>query len=257
MLHQLKNYILHSLKSIHLHGIHSPFIFTLEKNCLRDPTFYEHYEVMTRFRESLKTNLTTLHIEDYGAGSKVFKSNQRKVSDILKYNSSDQKAARLLYRLCRYFKVGKVLELGTSLGVATQAMSLSNDDIHITTIEGSPEVQEFASSMIKKLGIHNVDSINGKFEEILAQKKDTMYDLIYIDGHHDGAATIAYFNSCLEYSHKDTIFVLDDIYWSSDMTVAWNELCHHAQVTASVDLYDMGLLFLRKEQLQERFYIKL
>lgn len=210
---------------------------------------------MKRFRESVKKNTTILHIKDHGAGSRVFKSNERKVSDILKHNSSDEKSARLFYRLCRYFEVKNVLELGTSLGIATHAMALSG--AYVTTIEGSPEVQEFAKNEIKKSGITNVESICSTFADFLALGKENTYDLIYIDGHHDGQATINYFESCLNNAHLDTVFVLDDIYWSADMTKAWNHLCEHPQVTASVNLYGMGLLFLRKEQLQERFYIKL
>ncbi|MGJ8684475.1 MAG: O-methyltransferase [Nonlabens sp.] len=256
MLHQLKHYIKHSLKSFHLHGIHSPFVFTLEKKCLRDKDHYEQYGEMLRFRESLQYNHTILNIKDYGAGSRVFKSNVRKVSDILKHNSSDQKSAALLMRLCSYFKVQQVLELGTSLGIATQAMAISKPDVHITTVEGSPEVQQFAVQSFNDLGLKNIISICSKFTDFLADH-DSSYDLIYIDGHHDGAATLAYFESCLRFAHNNTVFVLDDIYWSGDMTAAWDQLCHHSQVTASVDLYDLGLLFLRKEQLQERFYIKL
>lgn len=257
MLHQLKHYIKHLFKSFHLHGIHSPFVFTLEKKCLRDQTVYEQYGDIASFRESLKNNTTTLHIKDYGAGSRVFKSDERKVNEILKYNSSDQKCARLLYRLCRYFKVKNVLELGTSLGVATHAMAISNTDIHVTTIEGSPEVHQFATSQFKKLGLTNVESLCCTFNDYLELGKEMTYDMIYIDGHHDGAATIAYFESCLNHTHNDTVFILDDIYWSAGMTAAWNKLCIHPRVTASVDLFDLGLLFLREEQSQEPFSIKL
>lgn len=230
-------------------------MFTLEKKCLRDKAVYEQYDVMRRFRESVKNNNTILHIEDYGAGSKIFKTDERRVSDILKYNSSDRKSAEMLFRLCNYFKVNNVLELGTSIGIATHAMALSG--AHITTIEGSPEVQKFAQSQFEKFSLDKVKSVCSKFDEFLINQLGTTYDLIYIDGHHDGMATIDYFNACLKLSHKDTIFILDDIYWSRDMTDAWSQLCQHVNVTASIDLYDVGLLFLRKEQLKERFYIKL
>ncbi len=256
LLHQLIHYIKHCLKSFHLHGIHSPFVFTLEKKCLREKKCFEQYEDIKRFRESLKNNHTILHIEDHGAGSKVFKTNARKVSDILKYNSSDKKSAQLLFRLCQYFEIENVLELGTSLGVATHAMAIANPDIKITSVEGSSQIHEFSSSQFKDLGLNNVNSICSTFKKHLALDKTT-YDLIYIDGHHDGAATIAYFESCLNRAHRNTVFVLDDIYWSAGMTAAWDQLCKHSQVTASVDLFDLGILFLRTEQLQERFYIKL
>ncbi|MBF4985453.1 class I SAM-dependent methyltransferase, partial [Nonlabens mediterrranea] len=57
-------------------------MFTLEKKCLRDKTYYEQYDAIRRFRESVKNNHTILHIEDYGAGSRVFKTNERRSHDV-------------------------------------------------------------------------------------------------------------------------------------------------------------------------------
>jgi predicted O-methyltransferase YrrM len=259
LLHSIFAYFSHLVKSFHLHGIHSPFVFKLEKKCLRDASFKEDYAKLSRFRGSMHPSNTTLYIKDYGAGSRVFKSNNRQVKDILKHNCSTEKDTQLLYRLCACFKVNQVLELGTSLGIATHAMATARPSAQITTIEGSPEVYEFAKNALKKEGLGNVRFIKSTFKEFFEKQnsKPVIYDLIYIDGHHDGEATLSYFESILDKIHNDTVVVLDDIYWSIDMTRAWNQICIHTQVTASIDCFDLGMVFFRKEQLQERFYIKL
>jgi predicted O-methyltransferase YrrM len=259
LFHFIFAYFSHLIKSFHLHGIHSPFVFQLEKKCLRDARSYVDYVKLSRFRESLHHNNASLHIEDHGAGSRVFKSNDRKVSQILQHNCSTEKDAQLLYRLCTYFQVNTVLELGTSLGIATHAMATARPSAQITTIEGSPEVYEFAKNALKKEGLGNVRFIKSTFKEFFEKQnsKPVIYDLIYIDGHHDGEATLSYFESILDKIHNDTVVVFDDIYWSIDMTRAWNQICIHTQVTASIDCFDLGMVFFRKEQLQERFYIKL
>lgn len=258
MFHLVFAYFSHLIKSFHLHGIHSPFIFQLEKKCLRDDSVKEDYELLSRFRESGAASNLILNIEDHGAGSRVFKTNERKVAEILRHNCSTKKDTQLLYRLCAYFEVNHVLELGTSLGVATHAMAVSRPQAQITSVEGSPEVYGFAKKQLQENNIQNVELICSTFKDFLSQhKEEKLYDLIYVDGHHDGDATITYFESILAHVHNDSVVVFDDIYWSSDMTRAWNQICKHSKVTASVDCFDFGLIFFRKEQSQERFFIKL
>lgn len=259
MFHFIFAYFSHYIKSFHLHGIHSPFIFQLEKKCLRDARSYVDYVKLSSFRESLHHNKSSLHIEDHGAGSKVFKSSERKVTDILQHNCSTTKDTQLLYRLCTYFQVNRVLELGTSLGIATHAMATSRPQAQITTVEGSPEVYEFAKKAFEKQAVKQVNFVNATFKDFFKNQKTPtpIYDLIYIDGHHNGDATCAYFESILNQVHNDSVVIFDDIYWSEDMTRAWNQICRHPQVTASVDCFDFGLIFFRKEQRQERFYVKL
>lgn len=234
-------------------------MFEFEKNCLRDSTDYEDYELVYRFRESVKNNNTFLHIEDHGAGSRVFKSNDREVRKILQHNSSSIKMSKLLYRVARYFEVERVLELGTSLGVATHAFSIANETIQVTSVEASKEIADFTCKNLQSHGVENVDIVKGNFSKYLngklTKKPSATYDLIYMDGHHDGKATLEYFEQLLPYSHADTVIVLDDIYWSKDMFAAWQKLTNHHRVTASVDIFDLGFLFLRKEQRQQLFHI--
>jgi predicted O-methyltransferase YrrM len=255
----IAQYIKHLFKSFHLHGIHSPFVFQFEKKCLRDVLYYEDYEKLSRFRESVKKSPSVLHVEDHGAGSKVFKSNTRNTADILKHNSSSMKTSKMLYRVAQYFKPRRVLELGTSLGIATHAIATAMPGARIETVEGSAAIADFTRENFKDHQTNNVQVITSTFNDFLDHGLSTSpsisYDLIYLDGHHDGAATIAYFEKLLPYAHKDSVFILDDIYWSRDMTAAWNTLCKHPKVTASVDIFELGFLFLRKEQSQQRFHV--
>lgn len=226
---------------------------------MKDSTPYEDYELMSRFRESVKNNNTLLHIEDHGAGSRVFKTNDREVNKILQHNSSSAKMTRLLYRVARYFEVKSVLELGTSLGIATHAFSLATETVQVTSIEASKEIADFTKENLLSHGVKNVNVTLGTFSDYfrgnLASKPSGTYDLIYMDGHHDGKATLEYFEQLLPYTHPDTVIILDDIYWSADMFAAWQKLTKHSRVTASIDIFDLGFLFLRKEQRQQLFHI--
>jgi hypothetical protein len=61
---------------------------------------------------------------------------------------------------------------------------------------------------------------------------------------------------CLTRAHNDTVLVLDDIHWSRGMEEAWEQVKAHPRVTVTIDLYNMGLVFLRSEQAKEHFVLR-
>ena len=81
-------------------------------------------------------------------------------------------------------------------------------------------------------------------------------DLAFIDGHHAKEPTLEYFEQCLAKAHNDTVFVFDDIHWSRGMEEAWEAIKAHERVTVTIDLYNMGLVFLRREQVPQHFVLR-
>ena len=59
------------------------------------------------------------------------------------------------------------------------------------------------------------------------------------------------FNLGLEKKHHHSVFVFDDINWNEEMQKAWQEIKDHPEVTISLDLFYVGIIFFRKEQQQE------
>jgi predicted O-methyltransferase YrrM len=59
-----------------------------------------------------------------------------------------QKRAELLFRITTYFEPDTILEIGTSLGLATAALALGSKSIgknaKIVTLEGCPETSSIA-----------------------------------------------------------------------------------------------------------------
>jgi predicted O-methyltransferase YrrM len=81
--------------------------------------------------------------------------------------------------------------------------------------------------------------------------------MILLDGNHRYKPTIDYFNKIQKHVHNDTIIIVDDIYWSNEMKLAWQTLQNHKNVKQSVDLFYFGMLFFRKEQFPEKFTVRL
>tara|TARA_R110000823_G_scaffold311718_1_gene437553 strand:+ start:7010 stop:7618 length:609 start_codon:yes stop_codon:yes gene_type:complete len=200
-----------------------------------------------------------VEMKDFGQGSRVFKGSARKVSAVLKNAGMRKKRQRLLFRLAKYFNSENVLELGTSLGLGTVALSLSNEFAAINTVEGCPNTLGKAQDYFEKFNLHNIQIHQEVFSEFLSESRSLgteKYDLIFIDGDHNGERTFGYFNSLLKNIHNDSIIIFDDIYWSKDMTEAWQKIIANEKVTVSIDTFQWGLVFFRKEQPKQHFVIR-
>jgi predicted O-methyltransferase YrrM len=86
--------------------------------------------------------------------------------------------------------------------------------------------------------------------------KTDSVDFVFVDGNHRKEATVNYFNWCLPKVHENTVLIFDDIYWSKGMNEAWDIIKSHPQVTVTIDLFWIGLVYFRKGQEKEDFKIK-
>ncbi len=279
MIQQIKSYLKFIIKAQSEHGIHSPFVFNLITQCFYDNTNYPEYEVLKNYRKTLSQNKNTIEVTDFGAGSRVFKSNIRQISAIAKTAGISAKNAELLFRIVRYFQPETILEIGTSLGLATSALSLGNPEAKITTLEGCPNTLSIAKNQLQNMSsraqsrdkTQNLEFINTEFLSYLQNNqhlesarcdnrstkklKTENWQLIYFDGNHSQKATLEYFELLLPTATNDSVWIFDDIHWSTDMETAWKEIKNHPQVTVTIDTFQWGIVFFRKEQQKQHFII--
>ena len=221
MQHIFKSYLKFLWKSTNAHGVHSPFVFDLIRKCFYDKTNHPEYKILEEYRNSLLQNKNTIKVTDFGAGSRVFKSNNRAINKIAKNAGISPKEAKLLTRMVNYFQPKNVLEIGTSLGLATSALAVNNIT-EIITLEGCQETAKVAQSQFQKFNF-NVNSIVTEFENYLknGQLKTENFDLIYFDGNHSKGATLNYFELLLPTISNEAVWIFDDIHWSPSMEEAW------------------------------------
>ena len=258
MLFPIKSYLQFLWHSKNEHAVHSPFVFCLLTKCFYDKKIKADYSVLKQFRQELLDNNNTIEITDFGAGSKVFKSNERVISQMAKTAGIQPKRAELLYRICAYFEPKNVLELGTSLGLATSALALGHTKAKITTVEGCPQTAAQTQLQFDKFGLKNIKTVVGEFEESFEKLsiENLKYDLIYFDGNHSKKATLAYFERLLPTITNETVWIFDDIHWSADMEEAWEIIKQHPKVKVTIDTYQWGLVFFRYEQPKQHFIIR-
>jgi predicted O-methyltransferase YrrM len=258
MLQQIKSYLNFLYHSKNEHGVHSPFVFNLVTKCFYDTQNYPEYSILKNYRKALLQNKNTIEVTDFGAGSRVFKSNTRQMAKIAKTAGITSKRAELLFRIVRYFQPENILEIGTSLGLASSALSLGNSKAKITTLEGCKNTLAQCQLQLQKFNINNVDCVNTEFSSFLKNLQPSTYNLqlIYFDGNHSKAATLNYFELLLPTATNETVWIFDDIHWSKDMEEAWEIIKKHPKITVTIDTFQWGMVFFRTEQEKEHFVIR-
>jgi predicted O-methyltransferase YrrM len=258
MLQILKSYLNFLWNSKNQHGVHSPFVFDLVTKCFYDKQQYPEYSTLKSYRKSLLQNTNTIEVTDFGAGSRVFKSNIRAINQIAKTAGITSNRAELLFRITHYFQPSTILEIGTSLGLATSALALGNPKAKITTLEGCGNTLAQCQLQLQKFNINNVDYVNTEFSSFLKNLQPTTYNLqlIYFDGNHSKAATLSYFELLLPTITNETVWIFDDIHWSKDMEKAWEIIKNHPKVSVTIDTFQWGMVFFRAEQEKEHFVIR-
>jgi len=252
------DYLRHRLQSKTRHGVHSPFVYQLVDEVIYDFRAKADYATIEQLRAVLKQDQRTITITDLGAGSHVNNNKQKAVKTLAKNALKPPHLAQLIYRLANRFQPNNVVELGTCLGLTTAYLSAAVPNAALTTMEGCPETAAVAKENLEKLNIKNAEIQVGNFDHLLPQylSKQDQIDFMFIDGNHRKDATIDYFQQSLPKVHEGSVLIFDDIYWSKGMKEAWKTIKSHPQVTCTVDLFWIGLVFFRKGQAKEHFKIR-
>ncbi|MFT5619397.1 MAG: putative O-methyltransferase YrrM [Arenicella sp.] len=256
--HQAKAYIKHQLQAGTEHGLDSEFVHELYSKVIQPEKNYYVFLELEELRKKLLKDERTISITDFGAGSKVMKGNERRISQIAHYSVGGRLEGKLLFKLIDFLKPNTMLELGTSLGLNTLYQHLANPNAELITFEGCPNTARIAQENFKGWKV-KPRVVMGNIDETLRREvaKLEKLDYVFFDANHRYQPTIDYFNVCLEKSHENTIFIFDDIHWSAEMEQAWEEIKQHESVSITVDLFELGLVFFKKEQPKQHFRLKL
>lgn len=232
-----------------LHGVHSPFIFDFCKNILDDKRHYYAFKNIEQLRRSLLSEKKKIRPQDFGAGSKVAVRPERSIAGVAKTSATHPFFGRLLFKMVHHYKPATILELGSSLGLGS--LYLAQPAVHqqFITIEGDPETAKWAQLQLNRLQTKRSTVRQGTFDTVLPEVLTEIpgLDFLFVDGHHQKAPTLRYFELCLDKARENSIFIFDDIYWSKDMQAAWQQIKNHPRVTTTIDLYQFGIVFFRKD----------
>jgi len=146
------------------------------------------------------------------------------------------KKPELLLKVIGYFKPITSLEIGNASEHFASTVKIAQPNATVTTITNTPETADDKANLLK--------AINSK-----------PYDMVFFNSTEK--ATLSYFESCLSSVHNETFFIFKDLYQSKEMRTTWAKIKQHPKIIVTVDVYDYGFVFMRKEQQKEHFKIRL
>jgi len=238
------------------HGIHSPFVFDFVTKVLNKNNTPKNVAVIEDRRKSLETNTQVIEVVDRGAGSRQSEFKQRSIREIARSAIKQKKISQLLYRMGVYFKPTHILEMGTSLGITSSYLAMSMPNQTMTTMEGAPAIAQEAQRTFDLLNLKNIQIVEGDFAKTLPLYVNSIphIGIVYIDGNHRYVPTMEYFELLLSKVNEQSILIFDDIYWSSEMAQAWDEIKKQEAVTLTIDLFYIGIVFFRKENKHKQHF---
>ena len=248
-------------------GIHSPFFYDLARHLEGGGKYVDieyNKELVDKLirieglrRQLLRSN-DEIEVDDYGAGSRVFKSKSRKVKKIARHVLQSEKVAFALLRVLKFWgnkeSGKKILEMGTSLGVTTAYLAASGWEVE--TWEGCQETANYARKNWKDLGCKaQIESKVGTFKKLMAETQGG-WDVVFLDGHHDGDATLEYVECLKTKLRPGGAILVDDIDWSKGMKGAWCKLLDDPYWNSTMKWRGKGWLFNRDGEIEQHLKLR-
>lgn len=239
------------------HSLHSPFIYGFYKDVIKKEKHVAVFQGIENVRNDLLVDNRKIKIDDLGAGSIVTNSLTRKISSIAKSAVTSSKDSRLYCRILDHIEAQNILELGTSLGINTMYLASNKFVKNIYTVEGCKQTAAVAKTNFSSFRTDKINLIEQPIEQALVHvfNRINSLDVILFDANHTYEATLKYYKMCKPYIHEHSILIFDDIHWSHGMTLAWEEIKKEIEVTLTIDLFDLGLVFFKKDLEKENYVL--
>ena len=165
-------------------------------------------------------------------------SYKQEYSKIRNLNTStiNSKHLKLIYRIINRYKSENILEIG--------------DSKHLNRI--------FLSNIQPKANVFFCNVKTNEISEIKTQNniQTESFDFAFYDIKNNDSLTLSEFINHLKYFHNNSIVAVNNIHQSKEMEEVWRKIITQKEVTISIDLFFIGLVFFRKEQVKENFIIR-
>jgi len=247
----------HFFQARGLRSVHSPWLYEIYHS-LRHPKALKESAItkLAILHGQLRVDDSPLIFDEIGSREGRMKST---VSKVYKRTASSIRDAEMIAELASHVNGKTILEMGTAFGTTSLAMHFAAHKSRIITLEGVPEIAAIANEHFEKYEAENVVLKIGRFADTLPQviSDEKEFALVFIDGHHSRKPTLEYLEMILPALSEKAIVVIDDIYYSREMSQCWSELQQHPAFQVKMDFFRFGLLIKNEDLSPECFLLRL
>lgn len=234
-------------------GVHSPFVYNLITKVIEERCpYYSFYDIELIRKQLLFENKQITYPDRQQKG----RLRSRTIGQIVEREAISPKHGALLFRLAHYFKSKHILQFGPSMGLSTLYLTSYAPDLKCIALESIPEFAAIARIAFDKAARNPVDLRVGGYKGLLpaALKDMEQLDFVFFNTLYEQQNAIWLFEECLKQVHNETVFVFEGINASRKLREFWQHVCRHPEVTVTIDLYSMGIVFFN-QRLHKRDYI--
>lgn len=220
----ISSWIKYKIQCKNEYHIHSPFVYDFVVKVLNDKGSNADYDTILRVSKQLD--------------GKNHQSYYRR------------KQSRLLYRIIRYFEPDSVVSFGKLSAINTTAVALG----HLQTRVYLEESDGFLDTL-NSMGVVNVSLIQpADFDSEKFKKLNTGFVFFSESDFEDEEWD--YLQDCMNYKTSESVFIFEGIHRTRDAEDAWERIKGNEDVSLTIDLYRIGLVFFRLGIEKQDFVLK-
>lgn len=237
----LINYLRFYFQASTKYQVHSPFVFDFVENILEDDRQYYFFKTIEQYRRLLNADKQKL-ATPIGA----------QINTLAKEKGVSKRTGQLLFRIINHYKPSKALLVGVFPGIAALYQSTPSYKMVVDGIEPKKQVAKKLKYYFEEIGVPNIEMQYGALDPSISNytEKNTLLSYIYIKD----LPTRHSLENILKRCSPDSCLVIEKPYQNSTRLNNWNWLKDNAKTTLTIDIYDLGLVFFRKEQKEKAHY---
>ncbi|MCK4678556.1 MAG: hypothetical protein KAT48_10525 [Bacteroidales bacterium] len=249
------SYIKYFLSSQTRYEIHSPFLYNLVTGPINDKTDYPAYRLMKSINKDVyedlfrSTDAKTKKLLELPA---IGLRKQRK--NVVKNN----KYHRLVFRLIRYFNPKTIFDLGSFTGLSAIHMSIASPESQIFTFPFNQLAYNLLYDNISRIDFNNIIPSEIFSASLLLQfeNKNRKIDLICINRCCKPGEILKIIEDSIPFLSNESFMIIRDLNNNDKNRSLWNHMKAHEKTTVTVDLFNLGIIFFKKELSKENFIIR-
>ncbi len=248
-------FVLHWIKTVRtgFTGIHSPYLFRFSTNISRNLWPYYVFNEIETIRKILARKTDSL-IQD-----EIIQLLYRNYSRSQSFNrKNDVYLSQIIFRIVNDVKPENIFEIGTFFGIDTLYMSKAASGAKIISITENEEMRDFIKKTVFQKADENISIFSRKQFYGFSKKEysSVCNCFVLFNISEDSEQLKNDFDLFISNIDDRSIFAVKSIYNKKGMRDFWIYVSNHPNVTSCIDLFDIGIVFLKTDLPKEIYYLK-